>query len=97
MTDQSITLHPVAHVIGGRVEPTDDYWGGTQSIIRIDDPRLNADSTKGLEDFSHLEIVFHFHLTDQSDLHLGARQPATTPTGLQQAPSPTATCAASTG
>ncbi|WP_328332997.1 SAM-dependent methyltransferase [Kribbella sp. NBC_00382] len=73
MTDESITLHPVAHVIGGRVEPTDDYWGGTRAIIRIDDPRLDADSTKGLEDFSHLEIVFHFHLTDQSDLHLGAR------------------------
>src|SRR5690242_19042028 len=79
MTDQSITLHPVAHVIGGRVEPTDDYWGGTQAIIRIDDPRLDADSTKGLEEFSHIEVVFYFHLTDQSDLHLGARSARNNP------------------
>src|SRR5436305_1029477 len=28
----------------------------------------------GLEEFSHLEIVFHFHLTDPSDLNLGARR-----------------------
>ncbi|WP_425302276.1 TrmO family methyltransferase domain-containing protein [Nocardia neocaledoniensis] len=28
---------------------------------------------KGLEQFSHLEIVFRFHLTDQNDLHFGAR------------------------
>ena len=74
MTDQSITLQPVAHVVGGRTEPTDDYWGGTRSIIRIDNPFFDTDSTKGLEEFSHLEVVFHFHLTDKSDLHLGARR-----------------------
>ena len=57
MTDQLITVQPVAHVVGGRIEPTDDYWGGTRAIIRIDDQRFGADSTKGLEEFSHLEVV----------------------------------------
>lgn len=28
---------------------------------------------QGLEEFSHLEIVFRFHLTDPTDLHFGAR------------------------
>ncbi|MEV6411584.1 SAM-dependent methyltransferase [Kribbella sp. NPDC051718] len=79
MTEQSINLQPVAHVVGGRVEPTDDYWGGTKAIIRIDDPRLDAESTKGLEEFSHLEVVFHFHLTDQSDLPLHARSARNNP------------------
>jgi tRNA (Thr-GGU) A37 N-methylase len=73
------TVEPVAHVVGGRSEPTDDYWGGTQAIIRIDDTRFTADSTKGLDEFSHLEVVFRFHLTDPTDLNVGARRPRDNP------------------
>ncbi|MFI5732338.1 SAM-dependent methyltransferase [Kribbella sp. NPDC051587] len=79
MTDQSITVRPVAHVVGGRVEPTDDYWGGTRAIIRIDGEVFGPDATKGLDEFSHLEVVFHFHLTDQEDLDLGARPARSNP------------------
>lgn len=79
MTEESFTVVPVAHVVGGRVEPTDDYWGGTRSIVRIDDDRFTPASTVGLESFSHLEIVFRFHLTDQTDLNLGARRPRDNP------------------
>ncbi|WP_327121075.1 TrmO family methyltransferase domain-containing protein [Nocardia sp. NBC_01730] len=64
---------PVAHVVGGRREPTDDHWGGVEAIIRIDDCRFTEESVQGLDAFSHLEIVFRFHLTDQTDLHFGAR------------------------
>ncbi|BFU42454.1 SAM-dependent methyltransferase [Krasilnikovia sp. MM14-A1004] len=79
MTAETFTVEPVARVVGGRVEPTDDYWGGTQSIIRIDGDRFTPDATKGLAEFSHLEIVFRFHLTDPADLHLGARRPRDNP------------------
>lgn len=74
MSGQSFDVVPIAQVIGGRTEPTDDYWGGTRSIIRIDSTRFNANATAGLDEFSHLEIVFRFHLTDPSDLNLGARR-----------------------
>lgn len=73
MTPDAFTVEPVAHVVGGRADPTDDYWGGTHSIIRIDGGKFPVDCTQGLEDFSHLEIVFRFHLTDPGDLHPGAR------------------------
>lgn len=76
---ESYEVVPVAHVVGGRVEPTDDYWGGTRSIIRIDDDRLTSEAVKGLDAFSHLEVVFRFHLTDPADLHLGARRPRDNP------------------
>ena len=79
MTGQSFQVEPVAHVVGGRTEPTDDYWGGTQSIIRIDGVRFGPDSAAGLDAFSHLEIVFRFHLTDPTDLNLGARRPRDNP------------------
>ncbi len=79
MAGQSFEVEPIAQVIGGRIEPTDDYWGGTRSIIRIDSGRFNADATAGLDAFSHLEIVYRFHLTDQTDLNLGARRPRDNP------------------
>lgn len=74
MAGESFNLVPIAYVVGGRVEPTDDYWGGTRSIIRIDSDRFPTDATVGLDEFSHLEIVFRFHLTDPTDLNLGARR-----------------------
>src|SRR5260370_37736410 len=76
---ESYAVVPIAHVVGGRVKPTDDYWGGTPSIIRIDSRRFESDSTLGLGDFSHLEVVFRFHLTDPTDLNLGARRPRDNP------------------
>jgi tRNA (adenine37-N6)-methyltransferase len=70
---QEFTVVPVAHVVGGRAEPTDDYWGGTRAVVRIT-PDFPPDATEGLAAFSHLEIVFRFHLTDPTDLHPGARR-----------------------
>lgn len=79
MAAEQFTVESIAHVVGGRAEPTDDYWGGTQSIIRIDRARFAPAATRGLEEFSHLEIVFRFHLTDPTDLNLGARRPRNNP------------------
>ncbi|WP_117214074.1 SAM-dependent methyltransferase [Allorhizocola rhizosphaerae] len=79
MTNRTIEVEPIAYVVGGRVEPTDDYWGGTRAIIRIDSNRFTSAATAGLEDFSHLEVIFHFHLTDKTDLNLGARRPRDNP------------------
>lgn len=77
--EQGFVVEPVARVVGGRIDPTDDYWGGSKSIIRIDSARFTADATVGLAEFSHLEIVFRFHLTDRSDPDLGARRPRNNP------------------
>lgn len=74
-----IQLTPIATVVGGRQEPTDDYWGGTKAIIRINPDLFPPEAVTGLDDFSHLEVVFHFHLTDQTDLPLGVRRPRDNP------------------
>ncbi|MCU1658744.1 MAG: hypothetical protein JWO57_3400, partial [Pseudonocardiales bacterium] len=47
MTAESLQVEPIAQVIGGRIEPTDDYWGGTRSIIRVDSTRFGVDATAG--------------------------------------------------
>jgi tRNA (adenine37-N6)-methyltransferase len=80
MTDaSSFQVVPLAHVVGGRREPTDDFWGGTRAIIRIDADLVPKDATKGLEEFSHLEVIFRFHLTDPADLPLEARSARNNP------------------
>ena len=70
---EKFEVEAIAYVVGGRTEPTDDYWGGTRAIIRLEDPRFTAESLRGLEEFSHLEVMFRFHLTDPNDLNFGAR------------------------
>src|SRR5438445_6595261 len=79
MSHDTITIAAMAHVVGGRTEPTDDNWGGSQAIIRIDNGRFDEQSLLGLEEFSHLEVIFHFHLTDKRDLNVGARRPRNNP------------------
>ncbi len=79
MPNETLVVEPIGSVVGGRIEPTDDYWGDTQAVIKIDGSRFTAEATKGLEEFSHLEVVFHFHLTDKDDLNLGARRPRDNP------------------
>lgn len=78
MPSEVIQVEPIAHVVGGRIEPTDDYWGGSSAIIRISD-RFPVDAVKGLETFSHLQVVFHFHMQDLDELNLGARRPRNNP------------------
>lgn len=78
MTEQ-FTVVPVAHVVGGRTEPTDDFWGGSRAIIRLDAERFTPGAVQGLEEFSHIEVVFYFHLTDPTDLHDEPRSPRGNP------------------
>jgi tRNA (Thr-GGU) A37 N-methylase len=79
MADEVIEVEPVATVISRRTEPTDDYWGEVQSIIRIDPSRFPVESVQGLDEFSHLVVLFRFHLIDPSEVHLGARSPRNNP------------------
>ena len=58
-----IQLRPIGHVACPRIEAIDDDWGSIESTITLDADRFEADVLAGLEDFSHVEIVFCF---DQS-------------------------------
>ena len=71
-------MRPVGTVVGGRVEPVDDDWGTVEAVIRLDD-RFGPDAVAGLEAFSHLEVVFGFHLVDEDAVHTGARRPRGNP------------------
>jgi len=57
-----ITVTPIGVVRGGRTELYEDNWGDVISKIILDPAELQPDSTLGLSDFSHVEVVFQFHL-----------------------------------
>ncbi len=74
-----ITLEPVGVVVGGRAEAIDDDWGGVEAVIRLDAAQFGQDAVAGLAAFSHLVVVFQFHLVDPADVETGARRPRSNP------------------
>ncbi len=70
-----VTITPIAHVEGGRGAADDDHWGESLVVIRLDSSRFTPEALAGLGDFSHVEIVFHFHKMNEDDITTGARHP----------------------
>ena len=70
----TIHLEPVAIVVGGRSEPIDDDWAGEEAIVRVD-AQFPESVVAGLTDFSHIDVVFHFHGVDTAKINLAARHP----------------------
>ncbi len=66
-SDFNIQLKPVAYVKNSRNEITDDYWGVIISEITLTE-EFSEDALKGLEEFSHIEILFYFHKASDSEI-----------------------------
>jgi tRNA-Thr(GGU) m(6)t(6)A37 methyltransferase TsaA len=73
-----ITLEPIARVRGRRTAPEDDFWGGETALLELAEG-YDAECLAGLEDFSHAEIIFHFHQVDPAKVVLDARRPRNNP------------------
>jgi len=72
---KEISLIPIGTVRSPVREIVDDVWGGLVSRVELDDQRFTADSLAGLTEFSHVEIVFHFHNLAETELITGKRRP----------------------
>lgn len=67
-------LTPIATVHNSRVEVEDDNWGDVVSVIELD-ASMPEDTLDGLDDFSHAEIFYYFHLVPDSKIETGSRHP----------------------
>jgi tRNA-Thr(GGU) m(6)t(6)A37 methyltransferase TsaA len=76
---EAIAMRPIGWVRGGRIEAIDDDWGGVEAEIALDPARFTAEATAGLGDFSHLEVIYHFHKADEGKIETGARHPRGNP------------------
>src|SRR4051812_11190838 len=71
---ERIELVPVATVVGGRAEAIDDHWDDVEADIVFDD-RFAPDALAGLDEFSHVDVVYSFHRVSEDDVVPGARHP----------------------
>jgi tRNA-Thr(GGU) m(6)t(6)A37 methyltransferase TsaA len=66
---------PIGRVASPVKEAVDDVWGGVVSRIELDPSRFPSDSLAGLDEYSHVEIVFLFDRVDEAKVTTGARHP----------------------
>lgn len=69
-----ISLEPVAYVSSSRGAALDDDWDAETATIQLVDG-FDAAALEGLSAFSHVEVLFHFHLVGAQDVLNGARHP----------------------
>jgi tRNA-Thr(GGU) m(6)t(6)A37 methyltransferase TsaA len=56
-------------------EVVDDAWGGVNCRIELDASRFGPESLAGLEEFSHVEIVYLFDRVPDARITFGSRHP----------------------
>jgi tRNA-Thr(GGU) m(6)t(6)A37 methyltransferase TsaA len=61
-----------------RTEVEDDHWGSVVSMIELD-ASIPDEALDGIDDFSHAEILYYFHLVADSKIETGARHPRNNP------------------
>jgi tRNA-Thr(GGU) m(6)t(6)A37 methyltransferase TsaA len=78
MSETVFTVHPIAFVRSPRTEVADDFWGNIESIIELC-PHVPPESLNGLDQFSHIEIIYVFDRVAPGDVETGSRHPRNNP------------------
>ncbi len=68
------SVQPIAFVHNERKEIKDDEWGEVRSYITLTE-MYTEESIQGIEDFSHIEVVFYFHKVTDEQIQYVARHP----------------------
>lgn len=74
-TARPIVLNPVGVVLSPVKEVKDDCWGGIVATIELDATQFHPECTLGLDQYSHLEVVFLLNRIPQEKIETGARHP----------------------
>ena len=69
------SLISIGTIKNKRLEIEDDNWGSVESVIEINSKLFSSDATKGLESFSHLEVIFYMNQVDDLKILTDARHP----------------------
>jgi tRNA-Thr(GGU) m(6)t(6)A37 methyltransferase TsaA len=71
----SFTMRAIGTVRCARAEPIDDDWDRFESVVALDPAQFGASALQGLDEFSHVEIVYLFHRVDPAAVRSAARRP----------------------
>ncbi|NKQ58701.1 SAM-dependent methyltransferase [Amycolatopsis sp. K13G38] len=72
-------LHPIGYVRSPRSEPVDDDWDSVTARVELDGALFGPSSLQGLEEFSHVEIVYVFDRVTQDKVQRSTRRPRGNP------------------
>jgi tRNA (adenine37-N6)-methyltransferase len=72
------TVQAIATVTSSRDEAIDDDWGDIVATLTLVAP-LDEQALVGLDQFSHLEVVYLFDRVDPAAVHTGVRHPRNNP------------------
>jgi tRNA (adenine37-N6)-methyltransferase len=78
MSQTVFAVRPIAFVRSPRSEVSDDFWGSIESEIELCSD-IPPESLDGLEEFSHVEIIFVFDRVSPDDVETGSRHPRNNP------------------
>ena len=71
-------MHPIGFVTGNRRDVVDDFWGGDEACITLT-AEFGADALQGLEEFSHVEVLFLLDKIETTKVFRGSRHPRNNP------------------
>ncbi len=76
---QKIVLGAIGRVSSPVTKGRDENWGTVVAEIRLDDSRFEPACVSGLEEFSHVEVVFVFDQLSDNEIETGTRHPRENP------------------
>jgi len=68
-------VRPIGTVHAARTDPIDDDWDNVLAHIELDASQFGDEALMGLTDFSHVEVIFLFHLVEDKQVESVARHP----------------------
>ena len=74
MSENVFSVRPIAFVRSPRDEVNDDFWGDVESEIELC-PDIPPESLVGLEDYSHVDILYLLDRVSPDDVEYGLRHP----------------------
>ena len=72
------TLEPIGYVYSERKDAIDDNWKEVKSWIELNN-NFSEESLDGLHEFSHLEVIYHFHKVNPSAIVSKSEHPRENP------------------
>jgi tRNA-Thr(GGU) m(6)t(6)A37 methyltransferase TsaA len=78
VTDAHFVVKPIAVVHSTRADAVDDHWDEVQSSITLVEP-YGPQTFTGLDQFSHLEVLFVFDRVDPDGPWAATRRPRNNP------------------
>jgi len=73
--EKHIVVKPIGIVRSPIKEVADDCWGGVLATIELDPQLFGPECTLGLDQYSHVEVVFVLDKISQDEIEKGARHP----------------------